>query len=146
MRERSLRDTTIAFVAELCEPVGPFVFAGFGGSVARERHRIQQEAGDDGSIRGVFAAEARVREIRRVWADAAPLPAAIDVLLDLFVAPPPEAGRDPSDWRDELTELLYLCGQRDRAALADRLDARGEEVAPLAAELRGWFDEGAASE
>jgi hypothetical protein len=144
MRELTLREATIELLAELCEPVGPFVFAGHGGRIARLRHRIQQESGD-GDITGVFRAEARVREIRRAWADGAPLPATIGVLLDLFIAPPPEAGRDPTAWRDELTELLYLCGQRDRAALAAGLNARADMLAPLAAELGEWFAEDAAT-
>lgn len=143
MRERTLQETTIEFVAELCEPVGPLVFAGYGGPIARLRHRIHQESEDD--ITGVLRADAQVREIRRAWVDGAPLPATIAVLLDLFAAPPPEAGRDPTDWRDELTELLYLCGQRDRAALAAGLDARADMLAPLAAELHEWFAEDAAN-
>ncbi len=142
MRERTLRETTIEFIAELCEPVGPFVFAGYGGRIARLCHQIHQESDDIAT--GVFRAYAQVEEIRRAWVDSAPLPATIGVLLDLYAAPPPEAGRDPTDWRDELTELLYLCGQRDRAALASGLDARADVVAPLAAELAEWFADDAA--
>ena len=89
MHERTSRDTTIEFVAELCEPVGPFVFAGHGGRIARVRHEIQEQSGD--LIEGTFRADERVREIRRAWVDGVSLPTAIDVLLDLFAAPPPEA-------------------------------------------------------
>ena len=140
MSDRSLRDSTVRFVADLCEPVGPFTFAGYGGPIAALRQRIYQSCGDD-EFAGVFQADARVREIMAEWAASAPLPATIEVLLELFVAPPAEAGRHVSEWRSELTELLYLCGQRDRAALADGLAAGGETLAPLAAELDEWFAE-----
>ena len=42
MRERTLRETTIEFLAELCEPVGPFVFAGYGGRIARLRRQLDK--------------------------------------------------------------------------------------------------------
>lgn len=144
MPERTLRDTTIEFVAELCEPVGPFTFAGYGGRIAALRHQIHQDTGDD-LVAGVFAAEAKVRELRRAWVESAPLPAAIDVLIELYAAPPPEAGRDSTDWRDELMELLYLCGRRDLAAVTAGLQrgvaAHHDALAPLAAELHAWFDD-----
>jgi len=142
MREQALRDPTIRFVSELCEPVGPWTFAGHGGRIAMLRHRIQQAAGED-TVAGVFAAEAQVKEIMRAWADSTPLPATIGVLLDLFVAPPPEAGLHHAEWHYQLTELLYLCGRRDRGALEAELEARAEALAPLAAELREWFAEDA---
>ena len=136
----TLRDTTIEFLGELCEPVGPFVFAGFGGRIARLRQQIYADSGDD-LLAGVFRAQAQVEQIMRAWADSTPLPAMFVVLLDLFVAPPPEAGRDPAQWRSELTDLLYMCGLRDRAALAAELAARGDTVAALAEELETWFAE-----
>lgn len=135
MHEQTLRDATIRFLADLCEPVGPFIFAGYGGPIARLRHQIHQEHADS-DTRGFFAAERKVREIRRAWADDAAMPAALDVLLDLYVAPPPEAGRDLTEWLYELTLLLHLCGQRDPAALASRLAARGEAVATLVEDLK----------
>lgn len=140
MSERSLRDSILRFVADLCEPVGPFTFAGYGGPIAALRQQIYQSCGDD-DFAGVFQADARVREFRAEWVDSAPLPATIEVLLDLFTAPPAEAGRGISEWRSELTELLYLCGRRDRAALTAGLAARGDALAPLAAELHEWFAE-----
>ena len=131
----------IQFVAELCEPVGPFTFAGYGGTVAMLRHRIHQAS--SAVTTGVFAAEEQVQEVMRAWVDEVPVPATIGVLLDLFAAPPPEAGhgRHLEQWRDQVTELLYLCGRRDHAALAAGLASRGEALAPLAEELREWFAE-----
>lgn len=135
---RALRDQAIQFVAELCEPVGPFTFAGYGGRIARLRHEIHQTSGDD-LVAGVIKADARVREIMHAWVDSAPLPATIGVLLDLVAAPPPEAARAPQDWHSELMELLYLCGRRDRRALASELAARADIPESFTAELHAWF-------
>ena len=135
---RALRDQAIQFVAELCEPVGPFTFAGYGGRIARLRHEIQQASGDD-LVAGAIKADARVREIMHAWADSAPLPATIAVLLDLVAAPPPAATRAPQAWQSELLELLYLCGRRDRRALASELAARADNPGSFTAELHTWF-------
>ncbi len=135
MSKQLLRDATIQFVAELCEPVGPFTFAGYGGRIARLRHQIDQASGDN-LVAGVLNAEARVREIMRTWVDSAPLPATIGVLLDLVAAPPPEAARDPEGWQSELMDLLYLCGRRDPPALATELAARADMPGAFVAELQ----------
>lgn len=138
MTERPLRDETILFVAELCEQVGPFTFAGHGGRIATLRHQIHQASGDD-LVTGMLNAEARVQEIMSAWVDSAPLPATIGVLLDLAAAPPPQAGHDLEAWQDELMELLYLCGRRDRATLDAELAIRADIPGAFVAKLQAWL-------
>lgn len=135
-----MRDEAIQFVAELCEPVGPFTFAGYGGRIAMLRHQIELASGDD-IVAGILNAQARVREIMCAWVDGAPLPATIGVLLDLVAAPPPEAGRDVEGWQSELMDLLYLCGRRDRSALDTELAARADLPASFVAELQAQLEE-----
>jgi hypothetical protein len=135
---RTLRDATIVFVAELCEQVGPFTFAGHGGRIATLRHQIHQASGED-LVAGVLTADARVQEIMREWVDSAPLPATIDVLLDLVAAPPPEAGHDREGWHAEVMELLYLCGRRDRSTLVGELSTRADLPASFVTELQAWL-------
>lgn len=134
MAASPLHAETITFLAELCESVGPFVFAGYGGRVARMRDEIMTAAGDD-VVAGAFAAEARVDEIRRAWALAAPLPAIFPVLLQLAVAPP--AGHEYAEWRDEAVALLELCMRRDPDGFAAELarQGRSDALAGVLAEL-----------
>ena len=50
MSDQAPRDATIHFVAELCEHVGPFTFAGHGGRIATLRHRIHQASSDEAQV------------------------------------------------------------------------------------------------
>lgn len=138
-----LRTATIAFLAELCESVGPWVFAGYGGRVARLRHEVEQAAGDD-LVAGIVAAEARVQEVMQAWADQAPVPAIFSVLLDVVLRPP--GALDPEAWRREATELLAMCAARDGAGFAAAMQTRpgdpelasvAEDVEELLAERAG---------
>lgn len=112
MSDDELRAATVGFVGELCESVGPFVFAGHGGRIARLRHELM--LAHEG-FTGVWAAEERVAEIRRAWAEAAPVPAIFAVLLGLVVTPPAGHGEDE---RCEVLELLLLCVRRDPEGFA----------------------------
>jgi hypothetical protein len=55
---RPTREELIGLLDASAEPVGPEVFAGYGGDIARLRHEIIVAAGDP--LRGVIEAESRV--------------------------------------------------------------------------------------
>ncbi len=139
MTESELRAATRRFVAALCEPVGPWVFAGQGGHVATLRYEIARAAGGD-ELGGVLAAEAAVGELRRAWAEEAPLPVMFVVLFDLLATPPDVA---EGGWRDEVMELLVLCGRRDRSGLAAEMARRVQAMGSAVAELEVWLAEDA---
>ncbi len=135
-----LRASTIELLEELCEPVGPWVFSGFGGRIARLRHETAEASGTD-LLAGNFAAETCVREVMQAWADEVPLPAAFTVLLDTVLKPPRLAVAQA--WRDQGIELLGMCAVRDVAGFRAALRAYaedpgmasvGEEVEELLAE------------
>lgn len=126
-----LRASTIGFVGELCESVGPFVFAGYGGRIARLRHEAM--LAHDG-FAGVWAAEEQVAEIRRAWAEAAPVPAIFAVLLGLVVTPPAGHGEDE---RYEVLELLTACVRRDPDGFAAERERWGASAA--LAEVDEWL-------
>jgi hypothetical protein len=137
--ESELRAATRRFVAALCEPVGPWVFAGQGGHVATLRYEAALAAGGD-ALGGVLAAEAAVGELRRAWAEEAPLPLMFVVLFDLL-APPPGEAKDR--WREEVMDLLVLCGRRDRSGLAAEMARRSQVMGSVVAELELWLAEDA---
>ena len=134
-----LRAATIEFVGELCESVGPLVFAGFGGRIARLRHRVSSEWQD--VVAGTFAAEARVTLVMQAWANQAPLPAIFPVLLEIVLRP---IGRFSADeWRYEVTRLLVMCAGRDRAGFVAALGAYvgDSEMASVAEDVEEWLAE-----
>jgi hypothetical protein len=102
----------MGLIGELCESVGPLVFAGYGGRIARLRHETMMA---DAGFAGVLAAEERVDEIRRAWAEEAPVPAIFAVLLGLAAAPPASYGEDE---QYEVLQLLTLCVRRDPGGFA----------------------------
>ncbi len=122
------REDILAFLDDLAEPVGPFVFAGFGGEIANIRSRA-----DD-----ILAADATVDAIKQRWVDANEP----RVVLPLLVGVAPLA-EDREAWTFELWDLLFRVGQRDRA-LYERLIAphRGEDATgAVFAEVDTWFAE-----
>lgn len=134
-----LRAATIEFVEELCESVGPLVFAGYGGRIARLRHRVSSEWQD--GVAGTFAVEARVEQVMQAWADKAPLPAIFPVLLELVSRPPGRVSVE--DWRYEVTRLLAMCAGRDRAGYVAALGAYvgDRQMASVAEEVEDWLAE-----
>ncbi len=106
------RDELLAFLDALAEPVGPWVFAGYGGEIARLRHETMEAAGD--TFAGVFAATARVDAMVDEWASRVDPRSTLERLVDIAVAPPSKAGGQPqaNAWTDALCDLLVAVARR----------------------------------
>ncbi|NUO50789.1 MAG: hypothetical protein HOV80_18205 [Polyangiaceae bacterium] len=107
------RDELLAFLDALAEPVGPWVFAGYGGEIARLRHETM--AADDDTFAGVFAADSRVDAMVHEWASRVDPRLTLERLVEIAVAPP--SGADPSQrpadrWTDALCDLLVAVALR----------------------------------
>jgi hypothetical protein len=122
------RAALLEFLEELSEPVGPWVFAGYGGSIAALRHRSSD----------FVEGEAAVEAVKEAWIDSVDVALAIDALLGIAVDHSPEAS---DAWQFELCDLLWRLGQRDR----DSLEAAMNRFATTGAaervivELRAWL-------
>jgi hypothetical protein len=107
------RDELLAFLDALAEPVGPWVFAGYGGEIARLRHETMQAAGD--TLGGVVAAESQVEELVGDWASRLDPRSTLERLIEIAVAPPvdPATSRTPTDrWTDALCDLIVAIAHR----------------------------------
>lgn len=106
------RDELLALLDALAEPVGPWVFAGYGGEIARLRHETMKAADDTSA--GVFAAMSRVDAMVHEWASRVDARWTLERLVEIAVAPP--AGADVQQladpWTDELCDLLVAIAER----------------------------------
>jgi hypothetical protein len=124
------RAELLRFLEELSEPVGPAVFAGFGGSIATLRH----ESSD------FMAGEAAVEAVKEAWVESVDVALAIDALLGIAVDHPAKAS---DEWDFELFDLLWRLGKRDRDALEaamTRFAATGQ-AERIIVELRAWLSD-----
>lgn len=124
------RAELIELLEELSEPVGPWVFAGYGGSVATLRHRASD----------FDAGEAAVEALKQAWVDSVDIAPAIDTLLGIAVDHPTEAS---DAWDFEVCDLLWRLGQRDRDALEAAMArfATAGRAERIVVELRAWLSD-----
>lgn len=120
------RDDLLALLDALAEPVGPWVFAGYGGEIARLRHETMKT--DDDTFAGVLAATSRVDAMVHEWASRVDPRSTLERLVEIAVAPPSGADvqRLADPWTDALCDLLVAVAERTpteaRALLGQYVD------------------------
>jgi hypothetical protein len=127
------RDSVLRFLADLAEPLDPWVLAGFGGSLARTRLHARDFA----------EGERAVEEIKQRWAEATDVARAVETLFEIASGPPtqPETERRSDDWDHELCDLLWRLAQRDRELVERAMEThagRGRS-ARIVRELQAWL-------
>jgi hypothetical protein len=126
------RDNVLTFLADLSEPVDPWVLAGFGGPLARIRH-----------ARDFIEGERAVEDIKQRWANATDVARAVETLFEIASLPPTslETERRAHDWDYELCDLLWRLAQRDRGLVESAMDTYAERgrSARIVRELESWL-------
>jgi hypothetical protein len=141
---RPTREELLAFLDALAEPVGPEVFAGYGGEVARLRHEVTEVVGDP--FRGVFEAQARVDALVDAWALRVDPELTLDRLVEIATARAPGthgASMPPDRWVDALCDVLVAVAQRAPRVARPRLQQYiGHAIAgPVVVEVLARLDD-----
>ena len=135
MKKQS-RERILEFLADLSAPVDPFVFAGFGSKLQRNRYEWQKQGCE-------FEKE---EEYIRCWVDEQEVIHTLDILFDVARNPPGMefengiAQRRKLDWEYFLVLLIYYLGKKDKAALLAKIEANHQDgIYPILEEVKQYL-------
>lgn len=135
MKKQS-REEILEFIADLSAPVDPFVFAGFGSKLQKNRYEWQKQGCE-------FEKE---EEYICCWVEEQEVGHTLDILFDIVRNPPAIefsngiAQRRKSDWEYFFILLIYHLGKKDRVALLAKIEANSQdEIYPILEEVKEYL-------
>ena len=136
------------FIADLASPIGPEVFAGYGGEIPSLIHKWRSEKEDPDE--GFWYSEKKLEELKNEWALEVDVVSTLEILFGLAKTPPGReflnnfCDRRKREWEHELLDMIYRVGKRNEELLRKKVNklSKSSSTKTLADELQRWIDEG----